>query len=49
MITDNPARMAGLVDRGRLAPGLRADFVRLRRHHGLPVLRAVWRQGERVA
>ena len=28
MVTDQPARMAGLPDRGRLAPGLRADVVR---------------------
>jgi alpha-D-ribose 1-methylphosphonate 5-triphosphate diphosphatase len=49
LVTDRPARIAGLADRGRLAPGLRADLVRVRLHEGLPVVRAVWRAGERVA
>ena len=45
MITDAPARMARLDDRGRIAPGLRADLVRVRAHEGLPVVRQVWRGG----
>ena len=49
MITDNPARMANLTDRGRLAVGLRADFVRLRLFEGQPVVREVFRAGARVA
>jgi alpha-D-ribose 1-methylphosphonate 5-triphosphate diphosphatase len=49
LITDNPARMANLVDRGRLEAGMRADLVRLRLHEGLPVVRQVFRAGERVA
>jgi alpha-D-ribose 1-methylphosphonate 5-triphosphate diphosphatase len=49
LITDRPARMAHLHDRGRLASGLRADLVRVRLHQGLPVVRQVWRAGERVA
>ena len=48
-ITDTPARMARLADRGRLAPGLRADLVQVRVFEGLPVVRKVWRGGERVA
>ena len=48
MVTANPARMGGLEDRGRLEPGLRADLVRLREHEGMPVVRQVWRAGERV-
>ena len=48
MITDAPARMAGLADRGRLAPDLRADVVRIREFDGLAVVRQVWRDGERV-
>ena len=48
LVTDRPARMAGLDDRGRIAPGLRADLVWLRLHEGLPVVRQVWRAGERV-
>ena len=49
LVTDRPARMSGLADRGRLAPGLLADLVRVRVHEGLPVVRQVWRAGERVA
>ncbi len=48
MISDHPARMAGLPDRGRLQPGLRADLVRVRLHETLPIVRQVWRAGERV-
>jgi alpha-D-ribose 1-methylphosphonate 5-triphosphate diphosphatase len=48
MVTDRPARMAGLADRGRLEPGKRADIVRVRLHETLPVVRQVWRAGERV-
>ncbi len=49
LVTDTPARMARLPDRGRLAAGLRADLVRVRLFEGLPVVRQVWRAGERVA
>jgi len=49
MVTANPARMAGLHDRGWIAPGLRADLVHVREHEGMPVVRQVWRAGERVA
>ncbi|MDP4021964.1 alpha-D-ribose 1-methylphosphonate 5-triphosphate diphosphatase [Methylobacterium sp. NEAU 140] len=48
-VTANPARATGLDDRGRLAPGLRADLVRVRVARGVPVVRAVWRAGVRVA
>ncbi len=49
MVTANPARMAGLHDRGRIAAGLRADLVHVREHEGMPVVRQVWRAGERVS
>ena len=49
LVTDRPARLAGLADRGRIAPGQRADLVRVRLFDGLPVVRQVWRAGERVA
>jgi alpha-D-ribose 1-methylphosphonate 5-triphosphate diphosphatase len=49
MVTERPARMAHLTDRGRLEAGQRADLVRVRVHDGLPVVRQVWRAGERVA
>ncbi|MCL6706031.1 alpha-D-ribose 1-methylphosphonate 5-triphosphate diphosphatase [Pseudomonas sp. R2.Fl] len=49
MVTSTPARTVGLGDRGRITPGLRADLVRVRRDAGVPVVRSVWREGERVA
>ena len=49
LITDRPARMTRLTNRGRIEAGLRADLVRVRVHDGLPVVRQVWRAGERVA
>lgn len=48
MITATPAAMAGLADRGRIAQGLRADLVRVREYEGMPVVREVWLQGDRV-
>jgi alpha-D-ribose 1-methylphosphonate 5-triphosphate diphosphatase len=47
-VSAEPARAAGLHDRGAIAPGLRADFVRVRMHGALPVPRETWRAGERV-
>jgi alpha-D-ribose 1-methylphosphonate 5-triphosphate diphosphatase len=48
LISEHPARMSGLLDRGRLEPGLRADLVRVRLYETLPIVRQVWRAGERV-
>jgi alpha-D-ribose 1-methylphosphonate 5-triphosphate diphosphatase len=48
MISDHPARMSGLADRGRLETGMRADVVRVRMHERLPIVRQVWSAGERV-
>ena len=49
LVSDRPAHLTGLADRGRLAAGHRADLVRVRLHQGLPVVRQVWRAGERIA
>lgn len=50
LITAHPADAAGLTDRGRIAPGLRADLVRLRpMPDGPPRVICVWRGGQRVA
>jgi len=49
MVTDAPARMARLADRGRLAPNLKADLVRVRSLGDMPLVRGVWRAGERIA
>lgn len=44
-----PAHRVGLDDRGEIAPGKRADLIRVRGVDDLPVVRAVWREGERIA
>jgi alpha-D-ribose 1-methylphosphonate 5-triphosphate diphosphatase len=49
MVTEQPARIAGFRDRGSIAPGKRADLVRVRLHQRLPIVRQVWRAGERIA
>ena len=48
-VTRNPANAAGLLDRGEIAVGKRADLVRVRVIDGLPTVRGVWRQGHRVS
>ncbi len=48
-VTVAPARLTGLNDRGSIAPGLRADLVRLRVARGIPLATMVWREGQRVA
>jgi alpha-D-ribose 1-methylphosphonate 5-triphosphate diphosphatase len=47
-VTLHPARAAGLFDRGQVAAGLRADLVRIRVVRDLPVVREVYRGGQRV-
>lgn len=47
-VTRNPARMVGLDDRGEIAPGLRADVVRVHPYHRMPIVRSVWRAGQRI-
>jgi alpha-D-ribose 1-methylphosphonate 5-triphosphate diphosphatase len=44
----NPARVIGLDDRGEIDVGKRADLVEVRHVEGFPVVRSVWRTGERV-
>jgi alpha-D-ribose 1-methylphosphonate 5-triphosphate diphosphatase len=48
MITLNPARAAGLDDRGAIAPHQRADFLQVRFENGIPAVRRLWREGARV-
>lgn len=48
-VTATPAAAAGLTDRGRLVPGLRADLIRFRLVGATPALRQTWVRGERVA
>lgn len=47
-VTANPAKAAGLDDRGRLAPGLRADLIRFSMLGDTPVMRETWVRGRRV-
>ncbi|TNE63752.1 MAG: alpha-D-ribose 1-methylphosphonate 5-triphosphate diphosphatase [Rhodobacteraceae bacterium] len=47
-VTANPAEAVGLSDRGRIAPGLHADLVRIARIEGMPVIRGVWSHGRQV-
>ncbi|MGY3437870.1 MULTISPECIES: alpha-D-ribose 1-methylphosphonate 5-triphosphate diphosphatase [unclassified Marinovum] len=47
-VTSAPAAAAGLHDRGRLAPGLMGDVVRVHRMGDVPVVRGVWSHGRRV-
>jgi alpha-D-ribose 1-methylphosphonate 5-triphosphate diphosphatase len=49
MVTSTPAKTVGLTDRGTIAVNLRGDLVRVRRQEGVPVVRGVWREGQRVA
>ncbi len=46
--TANPARAVGLEDRGEIAAGKRADFIRVREIEGVAVVRSTWREGHRV-
>jgi len=48
-VSATPAAAIGLADRGAIAPGLRADLVRVTPNRSLPIVRAVWRHGERIA
>ena len=50
LVSTDPARAARFDDRGAIAPGLRADLVRVGAEPGQPpVVRGVWREGRRVA
>ena len=46
--TANPARAVGLEDRGEIAAGKRADFIRVREIEGVAVVCGTWRVGHRI-
>jgi len=48
-VTKAPAEAVGLNDRGEIAAGKRADVIRVHVAGDVPVVRAVWREGMRVA
>lgn len=47
-VSAQPAETARLGDRGRIAPGLRADLVRVALVERQPYVKTVWREAERV-
>jgi alpha-D-ribose 1-methylphosphonate 5-triphosphate diphosphatase len=48
LVSANPAEVAGLADRGRLAPGLRGDVLLVDPRGDWPEVRAVWVAGRQV-
>lgn len=48
LVTANVADMLGLDDRGEIAVGRRADLVQVDLVDAVPVVRSVWREGNRV-
>jgi alpha-D-ribose 1-methylphosphonate 5-triphosphate diphosphatase len=48
-VTKAPAKAVGLNDRGEIAKGKRADLIRVHVAASVPVVRSVWRAGQRVA
>lgn len=49
MVSKTPAEAAGLMDRGEIALGKRADLLHVGSHDGHPFIRQIWREGRRVA
>ncbi len=48
-VTKTPAEAVGLLDRGEISLGKRADVIRVHVARDVPVVRSVWREGQRVA
>jgi alpha-D-ribose 1-methylphosphonate 5-triphosphate diphosphatase len=48
-VTKTAAEAVGLTDRGEIVAGKRADVIRVHMAKDLPVVRSVWRKGNRVA
>jgi alpha-D-ribose 1-methylphosphonate 5-triphosphate diphosphatase len=48
-VTKTPAEAVGLDDRGEIVVGKRADLIRVHLAGDVPVVRTVWREGQRVA
>lgn len=49
MVTQTPAQMTGLTDRGAIEIGKRADLVRVHARGGIATAMMVWCEGQRVA
>ena len=48
LVTQAPAHLTGLTDRGTISDGARADLVAIRLEGGQPVVTAAWRAGQQV-
>lgn len=48
LVSLNPAQAVGLADRGEIVAGKRADLVRVQMADSVPIIRTVWREGQRV-
>jgi alpha-D-ribose 1-methylphosphonate 5-triphosphate diphosphatase len=48
LVSKNPAEAAGLMDRGEIALGKRADVLRVSMSGDQPIVREAWREGRRV-
>ena len=49
MVTQTPAQITGLTDRGAIEIGKRADLVRVHARGGIATAMVVWREGQRIA
>jgi len=47
-VTASPAQAVGLTDRSVIDVGKRADLVRVALREQTPIIRSVWRSGQRV-
>jgi alpha-D-ribose 1-methylphosphonate 5-triphosphate diphosphatase len=47
-VSANPADLLGLEDRGEIQVGKRGDMIRVRLFDRLPVIMAIWRNGEKL-
>ncbi|MCF8149730.1 MAG: alpha-D-ribose 1-methylphosphonate 5-triphosphate diphosphatase [Burkholderiaceae bacterium] len=48
VVSANPARLAGLNDRGEIAPGMRADLIRVHADSHVVSVTASWLEGNRI-
>lgn len=47
-VTRNPAQAIGLIDRGEVAAGMRADLIRVQECAGMPIVRGSWCRDQRA-
>jgi alpha-D-ribose 1-methylphosphonate 5-triphosphate diphosphatase len=48
VVSANPARVANLKDRGTIEVGKRADLIRVKGYDHMPLIKGIWRNGERI-